>query len=197
MTSVRVVRVDLTVPEAVVARCDALLPAAERDARPAVRVLRAMTREVLGERVGAAPATLEISRRCRHCGHPTHGKPELAGTPDVSFSVSHSGAIGVVAVAKDGVKVGVDIEHVRPRSNLSGLAARTLGAEALAAWRGAPEAEQLTRFLGAWTAKEAYLKAIGTGITVRLSEVPDEPAGWSVQPFAVAAGYVGALAWET
>ena len=61
-------------------------------------------------------------------------------------------------------------------------------------FRSAPEAEQLTRFLHAWTAKEAYLKGVGRGITVRLSEVPEQPAGWSVEPFVVAAGYVGAVA---
>jgi 4'-phosphopantetheinyl transferase len=192
--SVQVVAVDLALPAAVVARLDALLPAAERTARPAVRVLRATTREVLGTRLGVAPDALEVSRRCRHCGHPTHGKPTLPGAPDVSFSVSHSGTIGVIAVAGDGVEVGVDIEHVRPRTNLAGLAARTLAPEALAAWRAAPDVEQLTRFLYAWTAKEAYLKAVGTGITVQLSEVPEQPPGWSVERFTVADGYVGALA---
>jgi 4'-phosphopantetheinyl transferase len=194
MTSVRVVPVDLAVPEAVIARLDALLPAAERAARPAVRVLRATTREVLAETVGAAPASLEISRRCRLCGHPTHGKPALTGMPGVSFSVSHSGTIGVIAVAADGTNLGVDIERVRPRRHLAALAARTLGPDALAAWRAAPEAEQLARFLHAWTAKEAYLKAVGTGITVRLSEVPEQPPGWSVERLAVVSGYVGALA---
>jgi 4'-phosphopantetheinyl transferase len=192
--NVQVVAVDLALPAAVVARLDGLLPAAERSARPAVRVLRATTREVLGARLGVPPESLEVSRRCRHCGHPTHGKPTLLDAPGVSFSVSHSGTIGVIAVAGEGVHVGVDIEQVRPRTNLAGLAARTLGPEALVAWRAAPEAEQLTRFLHAWTAKEAYLKAVGTGITVRLSEVPEQPVGWSVEEFSVADGYVGALA---
>jgi 4'-phosphopantetheinyl transferase len=197
MTTVEVIGVDLALPAAVVARLDALLTAAERSARPAARILRATTREVLGARLGVAPDALEVSRQCRYCGDRTHGKPTLTGAPDVSFSVSHSGTIGVIAVAGDGVHVGVDIERVRPRSNLAGLAARTLGSEALAAWRAAPEAEQLTRFLHAWTAKEAYLKAIGTGITVRLSEVPERPPGWSVEYLVVAEGYVGALARGT
>jgi 4'-phosphopantetheinyl transferase len=197
MTHVQVVEVDLALPAAVVARLDAVLPAAERTARPAARILRAMTREVLGARLGVAPDVLEVSRRCRHCGHPTHGKPTLPGAPDVSFSTSHSGTIGVIAVAGDGVDVGVDIEQVRPRTHLAELAARTLVPEALAAWRAAPEAEQLTRFLHAWTAKEAYLKAVGTGITVNLSDVPEHPPGWSVERVPVAYGYVAALAWRT
>ncbi len=194
MTSVEVVGVDLDLPAAVVARLDALLPAAEHAGRPAVRVLRATTREVLGARLGVAPHSLVVSRVCRHCGHPTHGKPTLPDAPDVSFSVSRSGTIGVIAVAVDGVSVGVDIEQVRPRSHLAGLAARTLGPDALAAWRAAPQGEQLIRFLYVWTAKEAYLKAVGTGITVRLSDVPEQPPGWSVERFPAADGFVGALA---
>jgi 4'-phosphopantetheinyl transferase len=194
MTGVQVVAVDLALPAAAVARLDAMLPTAERSVRPEVRVLRATTREVLAERLGVAAHAVEVSRRCRHCGHPTHGKPGLVGAPEVSFSVSRSGTIGVIAVAAHGVTVGVDIEQVRPRANLAGLAVRTLGPEALAAWRAAPETEQLTRFLAAWTAKEAYLKAIGTGITVPLREVPEQPAGWSVTHFAVVEGYLGALA---
>jgi 4'-phosphopantetheinyl transferase len=194
MTGVQIVAVDLALPAAAVARLDAMLPAAERSGRPQARILRAATREVLAERLGVAPYAVEVSRHCRHCGHPTHGKPALRDAPEVSFSVSRSGTMGVVAVAADGVTVGVDIEQVRPRPNLAGLAVRTLCPEALAAWRAAPEADQLTRFLAAWTAKEAYLKAIGTGITVPLREVPEQPAGWSVTHFAVAEGYVAALA---
>jgi len=194
MTGVQVVAVDLALPAAAVARLDAMLPAAERSARPQVRILRATTRQVLAERLGVAPDAIEVSRRCRHGGHPTHGKPALLDVPEVSFSVSRSGTIGVIAVAAGGVTVGVDIEQVRPRPNLAGLAVRTLGPEALAAWRAAPETEQPTRFLAAWTAKEAYLKAVGTGITVPLRVVPEQRAGWTVTHFAVAEGYVGALA---
>lgn len=194
MTGVQVVAVELALPAATVARLDALLPTAERSARPEARVLRATTRELLAERLGVAPHAVEMSRRCRHCGHPTHGKPGLVDAPEVSFSVSRSGTMGVIAVATDGVTVGVDIEQIRPRPNLAGLAVRTLGRQALAAWRAAPETEQLTRFLAAWTAKEAYLKAVGTGITVPLREVPEQPAGWSVTHFAAAEGYLGALA---
>ncbi len=195
-TGVRVVEVALDQPDAFVARLDALLPAAEREARPHVRVLRATTREVLGELMGMEPSAVEISRRCRHCGHPTHGKPSVVGAPDVSFSVSHSGHAGVIAVTTDGTQVGVDIEQVRPRRNLTRLAARALGPDELASWHAAPEAEQLVRFLRVWTAKEAYLKAVGTGITLRLTEVPERPVGWSVEPLVVADGYVGALARE-
>jgi 4'-phosphopantetheinyl transferase len=194
MSGVHIVAVDLALPAAAVARLDAMLPAEERSAQPRARILRATTREVLAERLGVAPHTVEVSRRCRHCGHPTHGKPGLVNAPEVSFSVSRSGTMGVIAVAADDVSVGVDIEQVRPRPNLAALAARTLGPEALAGWRAAPEAEQLTRFLMAWTAKEAYLKAVGTGITVPLREVPEQPPGWALTHFAVAEGYVVALA---
>ena len=190
---VRVVAVDLDVPAPTVSRFDRFLPALERDARARTRMLRAIAREVLADILGTPPDGLAITRQCVRCGHHTHGKPRVLDAPRVSFSVSSAGPLGMIAVGT-GVAVGVDLEQVRARHNLAGLAARTLGAEQLQAWRATPEAEQLTHFLRIWTAKEAYLKAIGTGITRSLAEIPDEPAGWSVRPIVAPYGYVGALA---
>jgi 4'-phosphopantetheinyl transferase len=191
----RVIVADLNVPAATVARFDTLLPVAERDARPHARVLRALTREVLSGTVGAPPAELEITRECEHCGHPSHGKPRLLHTPHVSFSVSHAGTIGVIAVAAaDRVVIGVDIERVRPRHNLAMLAGRVLAPAQLAAWSAIDASEQLTSFLQTWTAKEAYVKAIGTGVITRLADVPEEPPGWSIAPLDAPPGYVGSVA---
>ena len=66
------------------------------------------------------------------------------------------------------------------------------------AWLAAPEPERLVRFLGAWTTKEAYLKAIGLGIATALRDVPPVPGGFVVValecwPDAVAAVAVDRL----
>ena len=42
----------------------------------------------------------------------TSTKPRFAGAPDADFSISHSGAIVLVAVA-EGAAVGADIERVK------------------------------------------------------------------------------------
>ena len=55
---------------------------------------------------------------------------------------------------------------------LEALAARVLCEDEHAAWLESAPPEQLHAFLELWTAKEAYLKAIGTGITRPLRDVP-------------------------
>jgi 4'-phosphopantetheinyl transferase len=140
--------------------------------------------DVLGERLGVPRSELEISRLCAHCGDPDHGKPSVVGRPDVSFNVSHSGRHGLVAVTI-GANVGVDVEMVRPRRYLERLATRTLAPDDLAAWCDAPAGERLERFLRAWTAKEAYLKALGVGLTRRLRDVPVEPSDWTIAPITL------------
>ncbi len=197
---VQVVVVDLALPAAVVARLDALLPAAERTARPAVRVLRATTREVLAARLGVAPDALEVSRRCRYCGHPTHGKPTLPGAPDVSFSVSHSGTIGVVAVAGDGVPVGVDIERVQPLDPVFLASIQTPSErQVVIAGEGADRDAAMTSL---WSGKEALAKALGDALRYdprRLESPVRWPEGrcgrWRAEALAGIDGHVGWVCW--
>jgi len=192
---VRVFPVDLDQPAPVVTRLDGLLAPDERDAPTSIRVARAAARIALADELDTDPAALRISRICDRCGHPTHGRPRLAGDDRISFSLSHSGTVAVVAIVAGRVRLGVDVEVVRPRRNLAALAARVLNDREHARWlRLAHDDERLRAFLGAWTAREAYLKAIGVGITTRLREVPERVDGWAHLPLEVGEGSVGALA---
>lgn len=187
--------VDLDQSAATVGRLDRTLTPSERDAPIPIRVARAATRIVLGNALGTDPARVAISRVCAHCGHPTHGRPTLAGVTNLSFSLSHSGSFAVVALAEGEAQLGVDVEEVKSRVRIDGLAARVLGADDLAAWRALSDSgDRLRSFLEAWTAKEAYLKALGTGITTRLRDVPTVVDGWTIRPLEVGDGRVGALA---
>ena len=159
------------------------------DAKP---LAAAMSRSVLATALGTEPDAVEISRHCTHCDHPEHGKPFVAGAPDLSFSITHSGTFALVALAEHAM-VGIDMEAVRPRSHLDRLAARVLDADALAAWDTAPAGEQLTQFLRAWTAKEAYLKAVGLGIATNLRDV-NPPPGWTMQALDDLPSYVATVA---
>jgi 4'-phosphopantetheinyl transferase len=145
---------------------------------------RVATRAILGYTLGVAAAEVEISRRCAHCGHPTHGKPALVGAPDVSFSVSHSADRALIAVSR-GVEVGADIEVLRPRRYLDRLGRRVFAVDEYAGWERLPEGRQLEAFLAVWTAKEAYLKAIGKGVTVPLRDLT-VPPGWTMSAIGVA-----------
>ena len=169
---------------------EVLAAAARRDdtVRNRFVVAHGAVRAILGARLGVPPEAVIISRRCTRCGDPAHGKPEVIGPAredggPVSFSLSHSEALAAVAVVT-GTRVGIDIEVERPRARLDALAARVLAPEAHAEWLDLHPARQLHAFLEHWTAKEAYLKAVGAGITVPLRDVPVDPEGWTVTGFA-------------
>ena len=86
--TVSVWTVDLDQPFAVVDVLRGFLDDAEVRAAAARRddtvrnryvVAHGATRSILGARLGVAPDTIEISRRCERCGDPAHGKPEVTG----------------------------------------------------------------------------------------------------------------------
>jgi 4'-phosphopantetheinyl transferase len=114
----------------------------------------ALTRVVLGDRLGRDPAHLVFDRTCR-CGEP-HGKPRVAGGP--GFSFTHAGAVVGVAVL-DGGPVGLDVEPVRAMPDLDGVA-RHVGAPA-----------EPAAFFRAWTRKEALLKATGDGLASPMAAI--------------------------
>jgi 4'-phosphopantetheinyl transferase len=152
-------------------------------------------RSILGARLGIEPGAVEISRVCDRCDDPVHGKPALAGESELWFSLTHSESFAMVAVVS-GARVGVDIEVVRPRSRLDRMAERVLSAEEHSQWLDAEPSARDRVFLEMWTAKEAYLKAIGVGITRPLRGVPIDPPGWTVTRINAPAGTVASIAVE-
>ena len=89
-----------------------------------------------------------------------HGKPSLPG--GAAFSLSHSGALAVLAVSDR--EVGADVERVAPVREA--LLSRVLTPEERRWASGDPE----RRFAFLWTRKEAALKYLGCGITRPLRE---------------------------
>ena len=87
----------------------------------------------------------------------------------VSFNVSHSGNHGLIALASEG-RIGVDVEQRGTRHDPDGPI-RTVFAPAeraeLAVSRGA---RKVDLFLTLWTLKEALIKALGTGLSLDISE---------------------------
>ena len=106
-------------------------------ARDRYVVAHGALREILAALTATTPAALTFDRRCRHCGDPAHGKPELADAPELSFSLSHSASVALVAVARE-ARVGVDVEVIRARRHLEKLAARVLTPDEFRAWRVRP-----------------------------------------------------------
>lgn len=164
---------------------------------------RGWLRHVLGAELGIAPPAVPVDDAA--------GKPRLAGGLAPCFNVSHAGELALIAVATGEVGVDVEPESAGPQG-LDVLDVVCTRREA-ALLRRLPPAQRPHAFLGAWTAKEAYLKAIGVGLGVApdrvhvgvLGEggaVPVQAAGeggpvrWWMRPLRPADGYVGAVVME-
>jgi 4'-phosphopantetheinyl transferase len=119
---------------------------------------RAALRRILAGETGRAPHALAID-------YGAHGKPRLPDHPGLHFNLSHSGEFAVIATSTLG-EVGIDLEALRPRSDLLPVARRFFAAheaDAVAACEGEARSRA---FLRLWTRKEAVLKASGRGIGV-------------------------------
>jgi 4'-phosphopantetheinyl transferase len=107
-----------------------------------------------------------------------HGKPSLTGdhAGALGFNLSHSGGCALIAVATS-TELGVDIEEIHPMEDLRDVAERHFAAEERERLFSLPEDEQVPCFYRIWTRKEAYIKAIGTGLGHPLDRfaVSDEP----------------------
>ncbi|MFN5514363.1 MAG: 4'-phosphopantetheinyl transferase family protein [Cyanobacteriota bacterium] len=180
--------------------CQRLLTAAEwakvnalrrpQDQKRAV-VTRASLRLILGAALRCDPREIDYQRTER-------GKPYLDPRrhgEDLQFNLSHSGDWGLVGLTQ-GRPLGVDLEVRRPVTDALALARRFFSPREFQALSQAPPAERERRFLEYWTAKEAYLKATGAGLSAGLASVEvDLPQGRFVglppgKPWRLVRGYL-------
>ncbi|MGF9964764.1 4'-phosphopantetheinyl transferase family protein [Bacillus rhizoplanae] len=95
----------------------------------------------------------------------SYGKPYIQKLPSFQFSLSHAGEWVVCAV--DTEPIGIDIECVQA---VDFQATKHLfSSQEQKWWQQITEDKQLETFYRIWTAKESYIKAIGTGVSKNLS----------------------------
>ncbi|OBZ19616.1 hypothetical protein A8L34_06520 [Bacillus sp. FJAT-27264] len=109
-----------------------------------------------------------------------YGKPHLEGKESFSFNVSHSGKW--VSVIYGTGRLGVDIEEIRP-IDLT-IAERFFSDEEYEDLMLRPEEARTDYFYEIWTLKEAYVKALGSGLSHPLTSFsvrkhPDGSVGLS------------------
>lgn len=109
-----------------------------------------------------------------------YGKPHIktqAGATQFEFNLSHSGDWALTSFAR-GAAVGVDIEQVRDMPDMISVAEDTFSAGEVASLKALPVAQQVDGFFSCWTRKEAYVKAVGLGLSLNLKifDVSVEPS---------------------
>ena len=108
------------------------------------------------------------------------GKPKLKGTASrIGFNLSHTGHLALIAISSEH-EVGIDAETIRPNLDWRELSERFFAsAEASEIKSLAPEI-RIAAFFACWTRKEAFIKAIGRGLSMpldsfRVTVRPDFP----------------------
>lgn len=178
-TSVQVWRIKLDAARAERARLATTLSTAERSRARSIRfathrerftVAHGAVRRILATYVERDPAALEFTLE-------RGGKPLLQLEPgeiDLRFNLSHSDGLALLAVAV-GREVGVDIERVDERTEVMKLARRFFAPEEVTALEALPPSARFEGFFRYWTLKEAYIKALGAGLSVALDSFAISP----------------------
>jgi len=172
-------------------------------------VTRGALRIILGELLVTPASALQFR-------YGAAGKPDIAAPTarhDIFFNVSHANDLAVIAVARGG-SLGVDVEYAMRPEMILDVAERFFSPRESAVLRCLPSQDRSTAFYRCWTRKEAYLKALGTGLSKSLesfdvSLADDEPARliadrgdplaperWSLRDLQVPQPYLATLAIE-
>jgi len=172
--------------------------------RPADRAAYATAhtalRRLLAGYLDRPPAALTFVREpCPGCAGP-HGRPavlQAGGGPPLHFSLAHSR--GLIAVAVAPRVIGVDVERL-PSPETVEACARALHPGEQAELAAAPQGERRAHFGRLWTRKEAYLKALGTGLSRHPrtdylgSDLRRRPARWAVLDLPAGPEHAAAIA---
>ena len=170
-------------------------------------VARARLRQLLGVRLSAPPESVGFV-------YGAHGKPALAprfADSGLCFNVSHCDDVAAYALSY-GSAIGIDVEAVRVMSDADVIAARLFARRENEAYQALDPRDKPLGFFNCWTRKEAFIKALGDGLShpldrfevslapgepakiLRIENTPGEESGWSLDSFFPAPGYVAAIA---
>jgi 4'-phosphopantetheinyl transferase len=161
---------------------------------------RGKLRSLVGKYLSQLPEEIRFT-------YGAQGKPAVAG--DLQFNLAHSGGYASYAFSV-GKRVGVDIEQARPMDDAEALAQRFFSPEECDDLLSVRHEQRNAAFFACWTRKEAFVKAVGAGLTLslksfRVSLLPGAEAGllkndhggeWTLFDVHPVAGYCGAVAVE-
>jgi len=126
-------------------------------------IARGILRLILACYLGVEPGAI------RFC-YEKNGKPRLqnAGAKtDIQFNLSHSKGFALYVLTR-GHEVGVDIEYLREISEMEQIVEQFFSARERVVFRTLPTSEKKATFFRWWTRKEAFMKAVGEGLSYPL-----------------------------
>jgi len=163
---------------------------------------RATLRIVLGRYLRLAPKAVDLYKD-------SNGKPHLTRRchRDLRFNMSRSHGLGLIAIC-GGEDVGIDVELVRDIEDAAAVVERFFCPEEISEWTALDRSRRTRAFFDCWTRKEAYVKAVGSGLQIPLNsfavsflegETPmvrlhGDCAYWSLFDVRPSAGHAAAVA---
>ncbi|MEG4022383.1 4'-phosphopantetheinyl transferase superfamily protein [Microcoleus sp. S13C4] len=126
---------------------------------------------------------LNINSHILRFDYNSYGKPSLIaaqGGNTLRFNLSHSGGMALIAITNNR-DIGVDIEGINTNFPCLEIAEKFFSPLEISVLRSLPEHLQPRAFFACWTRKEAYIKAVGKGLSIPLNQfdvtlAPGEPA---------------------
>jgi len=100
-----------------------------------------------------------------------YGKPYVVECENVHFNISHSGNFVVCAVYNK--PIGIDVQRMDD-VDFDSIAKRAFTENEQVVYFSTPEEERKKQFYKTWTAKESYIKCLGTGIRDLGKDIPDD-----------------------
>lgn len=122
--------------------------------RLSYQVAHSLLRKILSEHLDTPPQDI-------HFQHNLHGKPLCDG---IHFNLSHSGS-KVAIILSSSHQVGIDIEHQRKLNAMEGIVKRFFSKNDYRWFCSISPDKKQFAFFSRWCEKEAFVKAVGTGIS--------------------------------
>lgn len=112
---------------------------------------------------------LNISAENVHITRGEHGKPALTDFPWLQWSLSHTKTDIVFAINKSS-RIGVDLENARNVEDYMDLAERFYSSAEYQYLLNLADRKRKSAFIQLWVLKEAFVKAVGFGLSYPLSD---------------------------
>lgn len=131
----------------------------ERDRRR-FSTARGLLRVLLGGYLNQAPAAIEFA-------YGRSGKPKLRtghAEPSIHFNLAHADGCALFGFVR-GAELGVDVENLRDLPELGEIAGRFFSPGEAERVVNTATADRVPAFFRCWTRKEAFIKALGDGLS--------------------------------